>query len=129
MGRTLRSTEEIEIDATVGKNLRTIREARRLSQDALATQVGVTFQQLQKYEQGDNRISASRMVLIARALDVPLVDLFAGIPGVGAAKRNVFVALGQLPLEMATEIARLDPSLAQPLARLIRALPKTGDRT
>ena len=124
MGRSLRSADELAIDAIVGRNVRTIRLSRRMSQSGLAEAVGITFQQIQKYESGDNRISASRMVLIARALDVPLLDLFAGIEDIGAAKENVFAAFGELPLEIATDIAGLDPNLVQPLARLIRVLPK-----
>ncbi|NEI71016.1 helix-turn-helix domain-containing protein [Rhizobium lusitanum] len=66
------------VDVTVGANVRRIRVAMGLSQEKLAEQLGVTFQQVQKYEKGTNRISASRLVLIAGALRVDINDLFAG---------------------------------------------------
>ncbi|KQT53109.1 hypothetical protein ASG43_19190 [Aureimonas sp. Leaf454] len=50
-----------------------------MSQTALATSVGITFQQIQKYEKGTNRISASMMHDIARTLDVEIMALFAEI--------------------------------------------------
>jgi transcriptional regulator with XRE-family HTH domain len=51
----------------------------RLSQDNLASILGVTFQQVQKYESGVNRVSASRLFLISRALGVDMNFFFAGL--------------------------------------------------
>jgi transcriptional regulator with XRE-family HTH domain len=65
-------------DVIVGANLRRIRVARQTSQQALAASLGVTFQQLQKYERGTNRISAGRLVQLSRALDCSLDDFFTG---------------------------------------------------
>ena len=57
-------------DLRAGNRLRELRLLRGLTQMALAERVGVTFQQIQKYENGSNRLSASRIAQIARALDV-----------------------------------------------------------
>src|ERR1051325_562705 len=70
-------------DAIVGRNIRVHRLARKLSQLALATAIGISFQQLQKYEKGANRVGAGRLVRIANALGVPVMALLAGVPGVG----------------------------------------------
>ena len=51
-----------------------------MSQEALADRLGLTFQQVQKYEKGTNRISASRMHQISDALNVPMTYLFEGLP-------------------------------------------------
>ncbi len=59
-----------EIDRAIGAALLTIRAARGISQSELAERLGVSFQQIQKYEQGTNRLSASVLVLIARELEV-----------------------------------------------------------
>ena len=67
------------IDAAVGKNLQNIRVMRGVSQGDLGKKVGVTFQQIQKYEKGVNRVSASKLVEIANALDVAIADLFDGV--------------------------------------------------
>ncbi len=57
------------IDVAVGARLRIRRQDRRMSQATLAEYLGITFQQVQKYERGANRISASMLVKAARALD------------------------------------------------------------
>lgn len=51
-----------------------------MSQEKLGTALGVTFQQVQKYERGTNRIGASRLQLIAKVLDVPVEFFFEGAP-------------------------------------------------
>ena len=58
------------IDVAVGLRLRTLRKSRGMSQEQLGRALGITFQQIQKYERGTNRISASMLVKSARALSV-----------------------------------------------------------
>lgn len=65
-------------DILVGQNLRTIRKLKCESQSALANAVGVTFQQVQKYERGENRISATRLYLAAEFFDIDLISFFEG---------------------------------------------------
>lgn len=60
------------IDIHVGKRLRLRRELLGLSQEKLATLLGLTFQQIQKYEHGQNRIGASRLWDISKVLEVPI---------------------------------------------------------
>jgi len=64
------------LDAMVGAKVRVFRINRGISQTALAEKLGVTFQQVQKYEKGANRIGASRLSQIATALDISIADLF-----------------------------------------------------
>ena len=66
------------IDVAVGHRIRIQRLASGMSQSALADQLGVTFQQVQKYEKGVNRVGASRLTHIASALSVPVSQLIAG---------------------------------------------------
>lgn len=68
-----------DVDRAVGANIRKIRLLRRLSQERLGDALGVTFQQLQKYEKGTNRVGASRLVAIAAVLEVDITELFAGV--------------------------------------------------
>jgi len=63
----------------IGQRIRERRRALGLSQVALAEAVGLTFQQIQKYERGSNRISFSRLVEIAEALSCQLSDLAEGL--------------------------------------------------
>lgn len=67
-----------EVDQTIGARITTLRKARGISQSALGIAVGVTFQQIQKYETGINRVGAGRLQQIARYLDVPVSILFEG---------------------------------------------------
>jgi transcriptional regulator with XRE-family HTH domain len=63
------------IDTHIGKKMYELRIARGLSRQELGDKIGVTHQQCQKYEKGSNRISAGRLVLIAKVLGKP-VDFF-----------------------------------------------------
>jgi len=67
------------VDVHVGKRLRLRRTLMGYSQEQLAAAVGVTFQQIQKYERGSNRVSASRLYDIARVLNVPISFFFEDI--------------------------------------------------
>lgn len=64
------------VDLAVGARIRLLRKMRGMSQQALAEAAGVTFQQIQKYERGANRVSASMLVRIAAALKAPVAELF-----------------------------------------------------
>ena len=61
------------IDVSLGERIRELRHLREMTQMELAKQVGVRFQQVQKYETGFNRVSASRLYMIAEALDVEVI--------------------------------------------------------
>ncbi len=67
------------VDVHVGKRVRHRRWLIGMTQQQLAQQVGIKFQQIQKYETGANRISASRLWDIADALDVPVSFFFEGL--------------------------------------------------
>ena len=78
------------IDVHVGKRVREAREAKGISQTALGVLIGpVAFQQVQKYETGGNRISASRLYKIAVALDRPVAWFFEGLRETAATSRDI----------------------------------------
>src|SRR5689334_11030997 len=66
------------VDIEVGHRIRIERLARGLSQTALANQLGVTFQQVQKYEKGVNRVGAGRLTKIAEVLGIDVGTFFSG---------------------------------------------------
>lgn len=66
------------IDAIVGRNIRVYRLAKGLSQTELGNKLGITFQQIQKYEKGTNRVGSGRLYQIGIVLDVPLMSFFEG---------------------------------------------------
>lgn len=67
-------------DIEVGRRVRALRLERNMSQTALADRLGLTFQQVQKYEKGVNRIGAGRLQTIAEIFAVSITDLFANAP-------------------------------------------------
>jgi transcriptional regulator with XRE-family HTH domain len=100
-------------DAFVGSRIRSQRLVRRMSQTELGRRVGVTFQQVQKYEKGRNRVSASRLQRISDVLAVPVAFFF----GDGAESKNASAAAE-------TGLAFLETAGA---VRLVRAYSKIRD--
>jgi transcriptional regulator with XRE-family HTH domain len=68
-----------DIDKFIGAQIRVRRAAMRLSQEGLAEAIGVTFQQIQKYEKGVNRVSAAALFRIARALETEASALMPSV--------------------------------------------------
>ena len=68
-----------EIDQSIGERLKEIRKQKRLTQEDLAVQLGVSFQQIQKYENGKNRISFSRLYELSNFLNVSLDSFVQGV--------------------------------------------------
>ena len=73
-----------QIDKHIGSRVRARRIMLGMSQERLAGALGLTFQQVQKYEKGVNRIGASRLLQIAGILDVGIEFFFEGLPGLRA---------------------------------------------
>jgi transcriptional regulator with XRE-family HTH domain len=78
-----------DIDLFVGRRVRARRLELNLTQQALAEQAGVTFQQLQKYENGANRISAGRLYDLAQALNASIQFFYEGVEALLAGRRGV----------------------------------------
>ena len=106
------------IDKHVGSRVRMRRLMLGLTQQKLGKKLGVTFQQLQKYEKGTNRISASRMLAIAEILQVPAPFFFEGAPGVEDHLREGTAPL--LPSDL-TEFFTTADGL-----KLVSAFPRIG---
>lgn len=66
------------LDRKIAKRILETRHSKNVSQEVLAEAIGVTFQQVQKYERGKNRVSASRLFQISKALDEPIAKFFEG---------------------------------------------------
>jgi transcriptional regulator with XRE-family HTH domain len=83
------------VDAHVGQKIRTRRNLLGLSQTELADAAGITFQQVQKYERGANRVGAGRLMQFSEALGVSPSYFFEGAPTVG--KKQPTPQEGELP--------------------------------
>ena len=124
------------IDIHVGGRVRLRRMMLGMSQEKLGEQLGITFQQIQKYEKGTNRIGASRLQNIAAVLSVPVGFFFDGAPGPGEAgaadsKSGSYVVdflSSSEGLQLNRAFVRIsDPRVRRRIVDLVRAL--AGDAT
>jgi transcriptional regulator with XRE-family HTH domain len=76
------------VDVHVGKRLKQIRTLRRMSQTDVAKRLELSFQQIQKYEIGSNRVAASRLFDLSRILDVPTSYFFEGLAETDTVQRR-----------------------------------------
>ena len=106
-----------DIDLHLGRRLRRRRRLLGLTQQQLAVQVGIRFQQIQKYECGANRISAARLWQLSEALEVPVGYFYDGLTE--AAQREHSAGEGEAGGEMFARKETLD---------LIRAYYQLGER-
>jgi transcriptional regulator with XRE-family HTH domain len=83
------------VDVAVGARIRLLRKLKGLSQQALAEAAGVTFQQIQKYERGANRVSASMLSRIARTLGIPVSEMFGEASAAAGAVDEVAALLAE----------------------------------
>jgi transcriptional regulator with XRE-family HTH domain len=72
--------QKVNIDLEIGKKIKELRLIRGMSQSDLGRKVGITFQQIQKYEKGTNRVLVSRLCDLAEALSVDIVYFFTVVP-------------------------------------------------
>jgi transcriptional regulator with XRE-family HTH domain len=116
-----------QIDQRLGERIRARRLAIGLSQELLAERLGVTFQQVQKYEKGINRIAASRLFVLAAALEMSVPELLDGIAS-ARGKRDQHDSLdAALSSPGAVELLKLYSNIAVPAIRrrvldLVRAM-------
>ena len=101
-----------DADRTIGSRIAALRAAQGLSQTVLGQAIGVSFQQVQKYEKGRNRIGAGRLQAIADLLQVPVETFFAGQSESGDTETR-----GQTPFD--------DPKVME----LVRAFASISDET
>lgn len=96
------------IDVELGKRLRFFREQNNFSQERLAREIGVVFQQVQKYEAGVNRISCARLLKILSVLNISLVDF---LPASASMKKFWYLMPNFVWLEVSA--ARMKMSVAR----------------
>jgi transcriptional regulator with XRE-family HTH domain len=119
------------MDIALGAAVRIRRRTIGISQEALAEQCGVSFQQIQKYENGANRISFSRLVQIARALKCRVVDLMDVLDGPDRETTGDLDLLTRMrtpgALELLAAYERMPPEARTSLVGLLRAITTRGD--
>ena len=114
------------MDIALGAAVRIRRRTIGMSQEALADQCGVSFQQIQKYENGTNRISFSRLVQISRALRCRVTDLMDVFDGADMETAEDLNLLNRMrtpgALELLTGYEKLAPEVRSSILHLVRTL-------
>jgi len=128
------------VDVHVGKKLRQRRTILGMTQDALAKAVGITFQQVQKYERGVNRMGASRLFEFSRVVNVPISYFYEGFKdeSTKAGRRGVYslseealdfeqeILSSKETLELFKSFARIsDAKLKRKVIDLVRSISET----
>ncbi len=125
------------VDVHVGARLRLRRTSVGMSQEKLGEHLGITFQQIQKYEKGTNRIGASRLQNISEVLSTPVSFFFDGMPGVVKSTGNFeepqkdFVNNSQLAAETAQLVRAfqriIEPRVRRRVVELVQVLGEALD--
>lgn len=115
------------VDTHVGSRLRLRRTMLGLSQTELANKVGLTFQQVQKYEAGANRVSASRLFHIAEALGVPVSFFFDDMnrPDRGWEETSPKVECDRESLEMMRHYRAIPDDQRQAVYGLVKSMARS----
>lgn len=124
-------------DQHVGRQLASVRVQSDVSQAQLASSVGISFQQLQKYENAKNRVSASMLFDLATSLNVPVGRFFDGLPGNSAARERAsplpvderinFIASAE-GRRLIEAVMRLNPRVRGRVTSLVSALGEEFQR-
>lgn len=111
-----------DVDETVGTNLKRYRQQRGMTLAALGEIIGVTYQQVYKYETGENPISAAKLFACAIVLQVPIELFYEGLDGIGADFDPRELSLIQ---RTAGELAGLPEPFRTTMINLIQTLRRT----
>ncbi|HVJ55821.1 MAG TPA: helix-turn-helix transcriptional regulator [Aliidongia sp.] len=117
------------INQAIGRRVRAVRTACGHSQEQLAQTLGLSFQQIQKFESGSSRISPDKLLRIAHHYDMPIASFFEGVPpellpradSANAVSASTSDAHYRLRLEVGRELQLADESLLRPLLELLRS--------
>jgi transcriptional regulator with XRE-family HTH domain len=111
-----------EVDLQVGHRIREARIAKGLSQEELGAIVGLSYQQLQKYERGANRVSVSTLVQLAKVLELRPSTFLDGLELQTPEQEEASQMRTRRLLALARSMERLPPSIADQTVTLVKAL-------
>jgi transcriptional regulator with XRE-family HTH domain len=130
-GLTVSPKDPNAIDLLVGQNIRFFRMSKGMSQTRLGSLLGISFQQVQKYERGVNRVSAGRLVRMAKILAIPVRSLLHGADGaqisLATAKLPLPIMIDRLSFRLAEAFSTIqDDDLRLLLVRLVEKAKETS---
>ena len=117
-----------EVDTIVGERIRRRRILSGLTQDQLGEALGVSYQQIQKYETGANRVSAGRLYLIAQELDISPGWFFEGLQDNQVDSDQAFTSSSRFAIDCVRSLTRLkDDRVRSPIQTMIRTLAEADE--
>jgi transcriptional regulator with XRE-family HTH domain len=125
-----RSEDEVKVDIHVGLKLREARTLKNLTQTGLGDLVRLTFQQIQKYENGSNRIGASRLWHLSEILELPISYFFEGLESgkrINSEDPEMAETIRRKSLELVRNFYSIEDERVREAAyQLIKGMAKTG---
>lgn len=118
--RTLDEREK-EMSVIIGQNIKTLRAMTGTSQMVLAEELGVTFQQIQKYENGTNRVSAPKLAVMAALFNVPIPTFFSNT-GLAFPQDGELPQFGKKGLRAARLVDTMPPKMQLAALRVLQSL-------
>jgi transcriptional regulator with XRE-family HTH domain len=134
-GSTTKKRQPTSTDAKVGESIRAHRLIAGMSQSDLARQLGVSFQQVQKYEKGANRVGAGRLPQLASIFDIPISALFSNDADASPGSRTATAAPAKLitdpsVLRLLTSYASItDRVTRRRLSELVDGIARTAKKS
>lgn len=117
------------VDAYVGERIRERRTALGLTQDHLASALEISYQQVQKYETGANRVSAGRLYEVAKKLDVDISYFFEGLDEQAEVQPLEHGGKNRSTIELVRNFSHIaDPQIRSALSGLVKSLVPEGRR-
>ena len=107
------------VDIQVGQRIKAARKIQKLTQTDLADGVGVSYQQIQKYENGDNRVSVSMMYMIAKFLNISMAYFYENLDPGGNLAEFTF---NDKEISLIRDIRNLDPEKQQTVRSMVRSI-------
>lgn len=130
MARSPSAETRHHVDVHVGKQLALARHTQGLNQSDVARMLGLTFQQIQKYEKGSNRMSASVLWTLSDKMNLPISYFFEGLEGRadGGSAEHIFSTMGRQGVQMAEAYAAIPKRQQMLLLELAKdfAAPETA---
>ena len=114
--------QSTEIDRFLGRRIKELRLLAGMTQQRVAQRLGISPQQVQKYEKGINRLSASQLLAVAQAFEVAVADLFDGYGSEASRDPPLDLQTTQMLLNLTRSFLALEPKHQDALVRLVRAL-------
>jgi transcriptional regulator with XRE-family HTH domain len=120
------------VDTYVGFRMRTLRKLRGFNQEQLAEMLGLTFQQVQKYEKGANRMGASRLHQLSVIFNVPVGYFFAGLPNNPTEENIITIIANPMYTDEAIELVKyymgMPERIQKPVLAMVKAVASVSAR-